>query len=71
MGQTTEAFYLDGTPGSGKTAVLRQLEMKSLTVVEEAATDFILLWHAQGIAEPWMLPNFIDAVDLPLLKPEA
>ena len=55
-------FILTGTPGAGKTAVLRQLEMDGFGVVEEAATDVIALWQAQGIAEPWMDAKFIDAV---------
>jgi len=36
-------FILTGTPGSGKTAILRQLEMEGYGVVEEAATDVIAL----------------------------
>ena len=55
-------FILTGAPGAGKTAILRQLELDGFSVVEEAATDVIALWQAQGIAEPWMLPAFIDAV---------
>jgi predicted ATPase len=55
-------FILTGTPGSGKTAILRQLEVDGFGVVEEAATDVIALWQANGIAEPWMRESFIDAV---------
>jgi len=55
-------FILTGTPGAGKTAVLRQLELDGFSVVEEAATDVIALWQACGIAEPWMEAQFIDAV---------
>jgi predicted ATPase len=55
-------FILTGAPGAGKTAILRQLELDGFSVVEEAATDIIALWQAQGVAEPWMLPSFIDAV---------
>jgi predicted ATPase len=55
-------FILTGTPGSGKTAILRQLEMDGFGVVEEAATDVIALQQAQGIAEPWTYPAFIGAV---------
>ena len=32
-------FVLTGTPGSGKTTIIRQLEIDGLSVVEEAATD--------------------------------
>jgi predicted ATPase len=55
-------FILTGAPGAGKTAILRQLELDGFGVVEEAATDVIALWQAQGIAEPWMDRSFIDAV---------
>ena len=55
-------FILTGTPGSGKTSILRQLEREGFGVVEEAATDVIAREHAQGIAEPWTRPAFIDAI---------
>jgi predicted ATPase len=55
-------FILTGAPGAGKTAILRQLELEGFSVVEEAATDVIALWQAQGIAEPWTDRSFIDAV---------
>jgi len=34
-------FIVTGTPGAGKTAIIRQLELEGFTVVEEAATDVI------------------------------
>lgn len=55
-------FILTGTPGAGKTAILRQLEFDGFRVIEEAATDVIALQQAQGIAEPWTDPSFIDTV---------
>jgi predicted ATPase len=55
-------FILTGTPGSGKTAILRQLEFDGFSVVEEAATDVIALWQAGGIAEPWKDIAFLDAI---------
>jgi predicted ATPase len=55
-------YILTGTPGAGKTAILRQLECDGFSVVEEAATDLIALRQAEGIAEPWTHPSFIDAV---------
>lgn len=55
-------FILTGTPGSGKTAILRQLELEGYGVVEEAATDVIALQQAQGIADPWARPAFVDDV---------
>jgi predicted ATPase len=55
-------FILTGTPGAGKTAILRQLELQGFDVVEEAATDVIALEQASGVAQPWADPGFIDAV---------
>ncbi len=55
-------YILTGTPGAGKTAILRQLELDGFGVVEEAATDLIALWHARGVDQPWMEPWFLDAV---------
>jgi len=55
-------FILTGAPGSGKTAILRQLELDGFGVVEEAATDVIALAQAQGADEPWLRPDFTDTV---------
>jgi predicted ATPase len=55
-------YIVTGTPGAGKTAIIRQLEIDGFGVVEEAATDIIALWHAKGITEPWTRPEFIDAI---------
>jgi len=55
-------FILTGAPGSGKTAIIRQLELEGFSVVEEAATDIIALWQARGVAAPWTHPAFIDTI---------
>ena len=55
-------FILTGTPGSGKTAILRALEAEGYAVVEEAATDVIALAHARDHAEAWRSPSFIDDI---------
>jgi predicted ATPase len=55
-------YILTGTPGAGKTAVLRQLETNGHVVVEEAATDVIALDDALGRAEPRHDHSFIDAI---------
>lgn len=55
-------YILTGAPGAGKTAAIRQLEVEGFGIVEEAATDMIALWQANGIAEPWTHAEFIDAV---------
>ena len=56
------AYILTGTPGSGKTAILRQLEIDGYAVVEEAATDVIALQQALGQAQPWREPGFAGRV---------
>src|SRR5579871_4165041 len=55
-------FIITGAPGAGKTAIIRQLELDGLSVVEEAATDVIAAAQTQGTAEPWRDPSFIDAI---------
>jgi predicted ATPase len=55
-------YILTGTPGCGKTSIIRSLEAAGYLVVEEAATDIIALRQAQGIAEPWTHPSFIDDI---------
>ena len=55
-------FILTGAPGSGKTAIIRQLELDGFSVVEEAATDIMALEQARGVAEPWTHPSFIDSI---------
>jgi predicted ATPase len=55
-------FILTGTPGSGKTSIIRQLEIDGFSVVEEAASDINMLEHARGVGEPWKLPSFIDSI---------
>jgi predicted ATPase len=55
-------FVLTGMPGAGKTVLLRRLETLGYAVVEEAATDVIALEQARGNAEPWLRPEFIDAI---------
>jgi predicted ATPase len=55
-------YVLTGAPGSGKTAIVRQLEQDGFVVVEEAATDVIALEQARGHAEPWASPGFTDQI---------
>ena len=55
-------YVLTGTPGSGKTAMLRLLERAGYRVVEEAATDVIALEQALGNSELWRNPGFIDHI---------
>jgi predicted ATPase len=55
-------YIITGAPGSGKTAIIRQLERDGFSVVEEAATDVIAAAHADGNAEIWRHASFIDAI---------
>ncbi len=55
-------FVLTGTPGAGKTAIVRALERAGLPVVEEAATDVIALEQALGRPEPEQDPRFLDKI---------
>ena len=55
-------FILTGTPGAGKTAIIRQLDALGFPVVEEAATDVVALAHARGVSESDNVPAFIDDI---------
>jgi predicted ATPase len=55
-------YILTGSPGAGKTAILRLLEISGYVVVEEAATDVIAVENALGRQEPWSDHGFIDKV---------
>jgi predicted ATPase len=55
-------YILTGTPGCGKTSIIRSLEVAGYVTIEEAATDIIALRHAQGTAEPHTHPAFIDDI---------
>ena len=55
-------FIITGAPGSGKTAIIRQLELDGFSIVEEAATDVIAAAQAQGTVQPWTHPSFIDVI---------
>ena len=55
-------YILTGTPGCGKTSIVRALEVAGYLVVEEAATDIIALRNAQGIGEPHTQASFIDDI---------
>ncbi|MGP4095389.1 AAA family ATPase [Nonomuraea sp. KM90] len=55
-------YILTGTPGSGKTTILRGLAALGYATVEEAATAVIADEQARGVAEPWTRPSFIDTI---------
>ncbi len=55
-------FIFTGTPGSGKTSVIKELEKLGHTVIHEAATDVISQEQAKGIEKPWEEPDFVDQI---------
>ncbi len=55
-------YIITGTPGCGKTSIIRALEMKGYFVIDEAATDVIAYEQAQGIDSPWEHSKFVDHV---------
>ncbi|MGW0811110.1 AAA family ATPase [Nonomuraea sp. NPDC002799] len=55
-------YILTGTPGAGKTTILRHLATLGYATVEEAATAVITAEQAGGDTEPWTRPSFLDEV---------
>lgn len=55
-------FILTGTPGSGKTSVIKELEKLGHIVIHEAATDVILREQDAGIENPWEASGFVDKI---------
>jgi predicted ATPase len=55
-------YVLTGTPGAGKTSILRLLETLGHSIVDEAATAVIASEKAWGEAEPWTQASFIDKI---------
>lgn len=55
-------YILTGTPGSGKTSIIRALEKDGYDVIDEAATEVIANEQKLGNNEPWKYPEFIDSI---------
>ncbi|MFD3476740.1 ATP-binding protein [Streptomyces sp. NPDC058695] len=55
-------YVLTGTPGAGKTSILRCLDELGYGVVEEAATAVIAQAQALGEDQPWTRMSFIDEI---------
>lgn len=55
-------YILTGAPGSGKTLIIRALEMQGYAVIDEAATDVIAYEQALGNQAPWEKSSFIDEI---------
>ncbi len=53
-------YVVTGAPGAGKTSLLRALQERHWSVVEEAATDVIAREQATGRDEPWADSDFIS-----------
>ena len=57
-------FIFTGTPSSGKTSCLKELEKLGYAVIHEAATDVISQEQAKGCDAPWGEPEFVDKITL-------
>jgi predicted ATPase len=55
-------YILTGTPGAGKTSILRGLAALGYGTVEEAATEVIARAQARGEGEPWTRASFVDEI---------
>ncbi|MEV8395511.1 MULTISPECIES: ATP/GTP-binding protein [unclassified Streptomyces] len=55
-------YVLTGTPGAGKTSILRRLDELGYGVVEEAATAVIAQAQSLGENQPWTRASFIDEI---------
>ncbi len=53
-----DRYALTGPPGSGKSSIILELEMRGEYVTREAAEDYIRLMHAKGIKAPWESEDF-------------
>ena len=53
-----------GTPGSGKTSAIKELEKLGYSVIHEAATDIIKKEQANSIQKPWQERGFVDKITL-------
>jgi len=62
MEKQLRRYILTGAPGVGKTSILRLLEARGYSVVDEAATAVIARAQARGEAEPWTRASFIDEI---------
>jgi predicted ATPase len=55
-------YVLTGTPGAGKTSILRGLADLGYAVVEEAASAVLARAQARGEDEPWRRASFLEEI---------
>ncbi len=55
-------YIFTGTPGSGKTSVIIELEKLGYAVIHEAATDVSSIEQIKGIEKPWEESDFVDQI---------
>ncbi len=60
----TTRYIFTGTPGCGKTSLLKALNAKGYQTIEEAATDVIAAEQAVGNMTPWEQPAFLDKITI-------
>lgn len=60
----TKRFIFTGTPCSGKTSVIVELEKLGHAIIHESATDVIAQSQAKGNMRPWEQPDFVDKIVL-------
>jgi len=65
-------FVITGSPGCGKSSIIRGLEISyNKNVIREAAEDFILYQKALGIVNPRLAPDFQSSILELLIKRES
>lgn len=58
----TNKYILTGGPGSGKSSILLELELRGEYTIREAAEDVIRRSQADGIEMPWERPDFQERI---------
>lgn len=55
-------YIITGTPGAGKTSIIKSIELMGFCVIAEAATDIISFEQSVGNNTPWQSQTFIDKI---------
>jgi predicted ATPase len=65
----TQKYALTGGPGSGKSSIMLELELRGEYTIREAAEDIIKRSQADGDRSPWEKPDFQKRIlNLQLLR---